>query len=51
MKEKLLNYGFCDFQIKTLLAGKKLKTSHGDYSLNGNVLKLKNDRAEKTIVL
>lgn len=40
MQEKLLNYGFQEFQIAKLLKTKKIDTTHGIYTLEGSKLLL-----------
>lgn len=40
LEEKLIEYGFYNFQIEELLKKGKCKTSHGEYTLKNNVLTL-----------
>ena len=35
MRDKLLNYGFQDWQIEKLMKDKELDTVHGIYTLDG----------------
>lgn len=47
MKEKLIKYGFDDWQIERLLSNKVLKTSHGTYKIIKGGLLLKRDTETK----
>lgn len=47
MKDKLIEYGFDNLQVETLITKGKLQTVHGAYVLNGNKLTLK--KADGTV--
>ena len=51
MRQKLLEYGFSEDQIKALLKKKKLDTVHGTYTLVGNELILKQGKNVKKVDL
>lgn len=50
MKEKLLKYGFPEWQIDILLKKKKVSTGHGEYILKSDKLEL-HARGTKEVVL
>lgn len=51
MQDKLLLYGFEQWQIDILVKHRNLATSHGIYIMNGSRLYLKQGRHEKEIKL
>ena len=51
MRDKLLNYGFQDWQIEKLMKDKELDTVHGVYTLEGETLFLTQDEETKKVHL
>lgn len=51
MKQKLLEYGFSEDQVKVLLKSKKLDTVHGTYTLADGELMLKQGKSIKKVEL
>ena len=47
MTNKLIEYGFDDWQVERLLSNKVLKTSHGTYKIVKSELLLKRDTETK----
>lgn len=51
MKQKLLEYGFSEDQVKELLKCKKLDTVHGTYVLVCGEIRLKQGKSIKKVEL